>query len=232
MFRRIRIPKNRLPQVRTARSWRTPYALSQSMRDRGSGFLRRSPYLPPEDWHEPAQDGAEYRILVQEPGTDYRHVLTPEQIRARLGQLPDWMTRKLEVIQLSRLTRKKQSFPCYGMQWGSALYLYPVETSLVERFTRPPTPAQLNEARLFGGRWEPAGDSQWNLIWTEPAIQDFYLNNVLIHELGHLLDDRNTNHADRERYAEWFAIEYGYRPSRRAELAKAAAKKVVRRHAK
>ena len=51
------------------------------------------------------------------------------------------------------------------------------------------------------------------LTWTEQAAQDFYLNNILIHELGHLVDDRNSSYIDRERYAEWFAIQYGYRPS-------------------
>ena len=29
-----------------------------------------------------------YRIVVQEPGEGYRHVLTPDQIRARLAQVP------------------------------------------------------------------------------------------------------------------------------------------------
>jgi predicted Zn-dependent protease len=42
------------------------------------------------------------------------------------------------------------------------------------------------------------------------------LNNILIHELGHLLDRHNTTFTDRERYAEWFAIHFGYKPSRRA----------------
>ncbi len=48
---------------------------------------------------------------------------------------------------------------------------------------------------------------------TTAAIKDFYLNNILIHELGHLLDERNTSYTDRERYAEWFAIKYGYLPT-------------------
>ena len=34
------------------------------------------------------------------------------------------------------------------------------------------------------------------------------------HELGHVLDTRNTNSDARERYAIWFATEYGYRASR------------------
>ena len=37
---------------------------------------------------------------------------------------------------------------------------------------------------MFGGRWEQDG-SYWRLIWTEDTIRDYYLNNVLIHEIGH-----------------------------------------------
>ena len=64
-------------------------------------------------------------------------------------------------------------------------------------------------------------------MWTERALKDFYLNNILIHELGHLLDVRNSNSVDRERYAEWFAVEYGYKPTRRQF---AVPREVVRRH--
>jgi hypothetical protein len=111
------------------------------------------------------------------------------------------------------MTRKKTTFPCYGLQWGAAIYLYPIEMDLVERFSRPPRPAEYNEARMYGGRWIQKGES-WSLVWTPETIRDFYLNNVLIHELGHLLDDRNSSQRDRERYAEWFAIEHGYRRTR------------------
>ena len=128
--------------------------------------------------------------------------------------------RDLEVVQLSRMTRKKRTMPLYGMQWGRALYLYPIEESLVEDYPGPPTPAQLTEARMYGGSWRPASGRRWQLIWTEAAAKDFYLNNILIHELGHLLDTRNTRTVERERYAEWFAVEYGYRPTQTARQAK------------
>jgi hypothetical protein len=137
--------------------------------------------------------------------------VTPQQVRERLAELPVSFVKPLEVIQFSQMTRKKQSFPCYGMQWGTTVYLYPIEESFVEDFDTPPRPALFNEAKMYGGRWEENGRGGWRLIWTEASIQDFYLNNILIHELGHLLDERNSNYNDRERYAEWFAIEYGYR---------------------
>lgn len=170
----------------------------------------REPFSPPEDWHEPHNEGGDYRIVVQRPGAGYRHVITTDEVRRRLAELPTSFLAELEVVQLSRMTRKKQSFPCYGMQWGSSLYLYPLEESLVETFTKPPQPTFFNEAKMYGGVWRQKGTA-WTLSWNESTIRDFYLNNILIHELGHLLDERNSTYVDRERYAEWFAVRYGYR---------------------
>jgi hypothetical protein len=185
-----------------------------SKRARGMPRNLQLPFVPPEEWHEPRESRANYRIIVQRPGTGYRHVLTPDEIRSRLAELPAHFIEPLEVVQLSRMTRKKLSFPCYGMQWGPSIYLYPVEESLVERFNCPPKPAQLIEAKMYGGCWEQEGRGAWKLVWTEAALKDYYLNNILIHELGHLLDDRNTRSVDRERFAEWFATAYGYKPTR------------------
>jgi hypothetical protein len=197
-----------------------------NQRVRGVARNERRSFVPPEDWHEPLEDAGRYRIIVQQPGEGFRHVLTPHDVRERLAQLPACFLQNLEIVQFSRMTRKKQCFPCYGMQWGSALYLYPIESELVEQYDAPPTPAQRTEARMYGGRWEHLRAGAWRLIWTEEAIRDFYLNNILIHELGHLVDSRNTSYGDRERYAEWFAIHYGYRPTRTG----ASGRSIVRRH--
>lgn len=208
------------------------HGVPRSKRYRGGRNIQL-PFLPPEDWYEPqgSRDG-NYRFVIQAPGKGYRHVVTEDEVRQRLSLLPVSFTAPLEVVQLSRVTRKKQSFPCYGMQWGSTIYLYPIEEDLVEYFTRPPRPSQWNEARMYGGRWEQDGPNHWRLIWTEDAIKDFYLNNILIHELGHLLDDRNSSYVDRERYAEWFAIRYGYQPTQqqRFERQQRSPRNVVRRH--
>lgn len=197
-----------------------------SKRVRGVQRNEKLPFVPPEDWHEPAEDGRGYKVIVQAPGAGFRHILTPADVRTRLAQFPAAMLADLEVVQFSRMTRKKQSFPCYGMQWGASLYLYPIEENLIEYYHCPPTPNQVNEARMYGGVWTHESRGVWRLEWTEEAIRDFYLNNILIHELGHLVDARNTSYVDRERYAEWFALEYGYKRSRSAR----PAKKITRRH--
>jgi hypothetical protein len=186
----------------------------QALRARGWGQTNaRLPFMPPEVWHEPTGAGTGYRVIVEAPGSGYRHVVTPDEVRERLALLPAEFTRNLEVVQLSRITRKKRSMPLYGMQWGPALYLYPIEESLTETYDTPPKPSQVNEARMYGGRWEQRGSRSWALVWTDEAVKDFYLNNILIHELGHLVDQRNTRSVERERFAEWFAVEYGYRPT-------------------
>jgi len=201
-------------------------------RARGTQRNERLPFAPPEDWYEASDAGTDdphdFRTIVQPPGPGYRHVLTPQDIRKRLRQLPSHFLAPLEVVQLSRMTRKKERYACYGMQWGTTLYLYPMESSRVEYHPRPPKPNQRQEAEMYGGRWSQIEPGIWKLAWSERAIRDFYLNNILIHELGHLLDDRNTTYTDRERFAEWFALEYGYKARRKK--ARTARTRSRRRH--
>jgi hypothetical protein len=192
-----------------------------SRRNPGRGFD------PPEDRHEP-RGASEYRVVVRPPGPGYRHIVTPDQVRDRLAQLPPRFLKGLEVVQLSRMTRKKHRYPCYGLHWGCAIYLYPFDESLEEHFYRPPAPALVTESRMFGGRWDEPSPGHWRLRWTEATARYFVLYNVLIHELGHLNDNRNSNYTDQERFAEWFAVEYGYRQSGGWEQRKR--QRVRRRH--
>lgn len=185
-----------------------------------AGFRQRLPetsysegFGAPETWHEPLGREA-IKYVVEPPGAGYVHPVTTQEVADRIAQLPKRFQTQLEIVQFSRMTRKRALFPCYGMQWGTAVYLYPIEATFVERYTRPPRPEQLIEARMYGGVWQPEG-RDWRLVWTADSVKDFYLNNVLIHEIGHAVDDRNSSYLDRERYANWFAVEYGYRASRR-----------------
>ena len=131
---------------------------------RGSDCGRYGPGLPPEDWYEPSETPVDrYRIVEQPAGEGYRHVLTAAEIQQRLALMPSGMLQALEVVQLSRMTRRKRTFPCYGMQWGNALYLYPLEESLVEHFDTPPRPNLVNETRMYGGRWSEPSPGCWLL---------------------------------------------------------------------
>lgn len=184
---------------------------------RGDGLAHGRAFDAPEIWHDPADNGQhdqhELSIVTQPAGPGYVHPVTADDVRERILQLPRQYQEKLDVVQFSRMTRKRRLFPCYGLQWGTAVYLYPIEESFVELYVRAPKPAQRIETEMYGGRWIQEG-SMWRLVWTESTIRDFYLNNVLIHEIGHINDDRNTSFRKREQFADWFAVEYGYRASR------------------
>lgn len=186
-----------------------------AFRQRGTrSGIKLEEFNAPETWHA-IRDDRETRYVVRPAGAGFVHPVCADEVRERLSRLPAQFAQRVEVVQFGDMTRKRQLFPCYGMQWGSTVYLYPIEASLEEIYRRPPTPQQLIEARMYGGRWKHDGNL-WRLVWTEEAIKDFYLNNVLIHEVGHLNDLRNANTRDRERFANWFAIEYGYRPTRQS----------------
>lgn len=216
MSSRSSIPLNRaVHHPRALSSHATGHVTSKptaAYRQRDNRKGLETPFNAPELWHEPHGSGA-LHVNIQPAGTGYIHPVTETEVRDRLNQLPSEFTRDLEVVQFSRMTRKRQTFPCYGMQWGQTVYLYPIEDTLVENYSVPPKPAQRIEARMFGAVWTQRGKF-WTLTWTAQSIKDFYLNNVLIHEVGHLNDPRNTTYRDRERYANWFAIEHGYRASR------------------
>lgn len=185
----------------------------EAFRQRGSDTSQRSNHFYAQDqWYEPT-DSDVIQLYRRDPGAGYFHPVTLEEVADRIEQLPAKYRQNIEVIELARMTRKRSLFPCYGLQWGPNVYLYPIEESLVETYTRPPRPEQMIEAKMYGGVWTQDG-KLWRLSWTEHALRDFYLNNVLIHEIGHVNDTRNRNQNARERYADWFAIEYGYRASR------------------
>lgn len=205
-------PRQRFEKAIAARRRPTARPGATYRRRPAQGTGNAEPFNAPEVWHEPAGNG-NLRVVVEPPGGGYVHVATPAEVRDRVAQLPEKFTRELEVVQFSRMTKKRSLFPCYGMQWGTAVYLYPIEDTFVESYVRPPKPQQRIDAEMYGGVWKADGDC-WTLEWTEQSIKDFYLNNVLIHEIGHIVDDRNTNFDARERYANWFAIEYGYRATR------------------
>lgn len=199
-----------LPQHAQRRSIAKPAA---AYRQRDNGRTAGVPFSAPEIWHPPTESG-EQKVVIQPAGEGYIHPVTSQEVLERIQELPARFVRELEVIQFSRMTHKRRTFPCYGMQWGRSVYLYPIEANLVELYTAPPKPAQRIEAQMFGAVWSQQGRF-WSLSWTADTIRDFYLNNVLIHEIGHLNDPRNKSYRQRERFANWFAIEYGYKASRR-----------------
>src|SRR4051794_22166730 len=74
-------------------------------RARISSAALRGPYLPPEQWYEPAEQVVgHFSVVVQPAGNGYRHIVTEDDVRRRLAQLPEWMVKPLQVVQFSQMT--------------------------------------------------------------------------------------------------------------------------------
>src|SRR5947207_15800806 len=101
MPRRIDLSLKKPARARNnaARSGRKFVTLGK--RARISSAALRGPYLPPEQWYEPTEQvSGHFSVVVQAAGAGYRHVVTEDEVRHRLAQLPKWMIRPLQVVQL------------------------------------------------------------------------------------------------------------------------------------
>ena len=162
----------------------------------------------PETWYGEARECNGVRIIVDVPGCGYVHAVSREVLEKRLCQFPPEMLVRLVVVKLSTMTRKRASAQLSGMQWGGAVYLYPVPESGKDTCRRPPSVSEKIEIAKCGGKWE-ISPSESRISMTRKQWELFCLECVFPHELAHLNDDRNTNFRDRERYAEYMAQQLG-----------------------
>lgn len=177
---------------------------------RKQSFTRSNGYQSPEIWYEP-HEYEDYYFRWQEPGYERYHPATEDEIETRLSAVSNKYLYNLSWVTRAGVTRKKTSFPLYGMAWGETIYLYSVSRHLTEFYDELPEPSFVSSTKKYGGKWRQYG-STWELQWTEQSIKEFYLEDILMHELGHINDKRNTSYRDREAYANHFAIKHGNAP--------------------
>lgn len=177
-------------------------------------------YSVPEKWYEPTgnTDPNGYTIYEFPAGEGYMHPASIDDVEGRLLQLPEHVRSYVEVIELSRQTRKKVRENLYGQQWGTAVYLYPVDDSLIEVFDTKDAALE-HDTKKFGGKWHP-DNNKWILEWTESTIRDYYLENVLLHEVGHIVDSHNSRYRDRESFANAFAQKHRKKRARSKKIRK------------
>lgn len=155
---------------------------------------------------------------VEGPSIGYVHPITVEEVIERLCEFPRHIRNQLDAqldhVSLLAGTRKQFLKPSYGMQWGSTVYLFPTESTGIERYESEVSSAYRKNAKLYGAQWSwNEEENGWICYWSPEAIRLFYLQNVLVHEIGHVLDTRNSSERDRERFANDFARKYGRPPS-------------------
>lgn len=114
----------------------------------------------------------------------------------------------------------KKQLKTYDHIYGSyysyykSIVLFPFPEDMCFYYKNKLKPSISNEYERHGAIWKRE-DKWWKLEFTEEALRSFYLRDVLAHEIGHHVDyvaslgDKRENEA--ERFAEWFAYEFGMR---------------------
>jgi hypothetical protein len=121
--------------------------------------------------------------------------VSAEEVLESLKEFPDEHTEGITHIWLRR-ARKDESEQCrvpfaeYLCGSGvRAIVIYPWPKDLTLKFGARKPPARLLKEY---SRWTDdliSENGNWSLRWTKDALQQFYRNYILAHEIGHHLDE-------------------------------------------
>lgn len=139
-----------------------------------------------------------------------------DEVAAVLEKLPRRLLAGLEgVYLLGGSQRQVVSGRYWGCYYRRKVFLFAAPRAWLSwRTAEYPGPALLRVSALRP-RIRREGSS-WLTEVDERKLRDFYLYDVLLHEVGHHVDFRRNGYRWRsrlktERYAEWFAASYGKR---------------------
>ena len=190
----------------------------RSKRKVPDSILRRVHSLPP-----PA-DGAELpQFIIDNPSRQFAFPIVESQIRKALGRLPYSDTARITHVWLRRVSMAsyragRVPFAQFLCGRGARIIvLYPWPTDMLLRFGRRRPMARL--LREYSPWTEDLVlvEERWCLRWTMDALRAFYLNHLLLHEVGHHVDwyYRRWTEANR-RQTEEAADQYAVYWSKRA----------------
>jgi len=173
-------------------------------------FNRMHDFLPPSE-------GQELPIKIMDnPSRDFFFPATMDEVMETLRKLPKSHTENLTHIWLRKF--KKSDYESHRTVQGSficgsgvnLIVLYPFPIDLKMKFgKRKPSKKRLKLYAPF--TTDLKEDKQgWFLLWTKSSIKNYFLNSLLLHEVGHHLDSYYQRYwsSSYTRKAENFANNY------------------------
>ena len=140
----------------------------------------------------------------------------PRTWKFPLSKVPSHFLKDLKAIITlsgSKKIEKVVSKFCYGTYSNDWIFLSPYPKSyLVWEWRKGISPNYLIRYKQAGARVEEIKGGM-QVVFNEISLKRFYLQDVLMHEIGHHVDVdlRSTTFRKRENFAKWFATEYGHR---------------------
>ncbi len=160
-----------------------------------------------------------YPFIRVEPTTEsFLFPVSLEDIRGAIESIPPKFVKGIKAILVPTGSKKQikaaNSLYIYGEYWQHCIFLHPYPKALmVLNNAKTLKPHELDGYKRSGAEISDI-DNNIEVRLTESSLRTFYLNDVLMHEIGHHIDRVRRPQKERERFAEWFALEYGYRLQR------------------
>jgi hypothetical protein len=165
------------------------------------------------------QEDEEINIYSLEVQAGFIRPFNSQDVKEYLVKIPEEFLKGIGGIYLLGGTKKqkKASFGSlfrYGCYWGRNIYLhaFPENRMTLSFKKKQPSPSILEEYRRANANIKNIKGGL-NISFDIGSMKSFFLRDVLIHEIGHHVDRENIDqtHKRSEKFAEWFASEYGYR---------------------
>ena len=158
------------------------------------------------------ETGTRIGIFARDPHPSFIQPVSVEDVETALKDVPAEFLRGLTSVYILGGTAKQAKaalsrlfrFGCYGR---NRIYLHAFPKRCLRlTYKVPPLPDALQEYIRAGATWSSEG-SLHELRFSEESLRTFYLRDVLLHEVGHHVDESNPfrkKRAASERYANWF----------------------------
>jgi hypothetical protein len=155
--------------------------------------------------------------ITDNPSRDFFFPLQPNEIAAELDRLPAEDRAQITHIWLRRCKKSEYvageipfaQFICSSGVRVIILYPWPSDLRLFISKKRPTDRKLQQYAKYTTDLIETSAG--WFLVWTLPAIKDFYVEMLLYHEIGHHLDwYRRHWTAANQSQAEEYANQYAF----------------------
>lgn len=157
-------------------------------------------------------------VIVQPLHADFVLPIDEMSVRKTLEAVPsEFLTDLAGVVSLGGSKKQEKTFNnlfSYGRYLSNVIFLHPFPKKHMDsRWKALPKPSVLHEYERAGARVTRDG-KWWRIRFNNDSLNQFYLRDVLLHELGHHVD-RSNFHSKTDRkaegFAEWFASEYGFK---------------------
>ncbi len=194
--------------------WRQNRRAGQARAAEAAG--RSYDYIPAHQLPTPTDDG-ELVLIENRPHRDYYFPVTGNEVVARLRQLPADEIEGITHVWLRRMRPSDLGRPLGSYTSGpgfAVITLYPWPRDRTWPAGRgKPHRFWVKHAARFDGRLVPINGT-WYAVFSEEGARRFFLDDLILHEVGHHNDWRWSSPAN-HRQCEEFADQYAARWARK-----------------